>query len=300
MKKLPNKTKNHKKSSSKRSISGGRLVSVSPMKVVKGLWGTSLITLVAFTALFALLPVKHADSLTPKTALIYGDSLTYESSWAISQQFATKNGWTHAVRSFPSTAPCDWLSWLTNDLATYQPSVVSLSTAGGAYTACMKDTNGNQMVPGSQAYYDKYSSDLAQFFSQVTATGAKVVFMKAPPMLDAAANERMNQISNIATQLAGQYHGVSISSVPRNAVSNSGKYTQTKPCLASETAALGCQPDGKIAIRNTDGLHFCPTTYTTSSSYPFWWCSSSYSSGAYRWGRAIANTTANPPAPVLP
>jgi hypothetical protein len=291
MSKTKSAKKISKKSSSKKTTKDRFYLSVLKKSlIVSG----AILVLSTLVFPFAHLTDNSAGALTAKTAVVYGDSLTQESAWAINQQFATKKGWAYTVRSWGGTAPCDWATWLPSDLNLHQPSVVSISTAGNSLTPCMKDANGNNLAFGTSEYYDRYRTALDSMFSQITATGAKVVFMKAPPMKDATRDASVKQIAVIAQELAANYHGVSISSVPRNSVSTNGKYVETKPCLATETVAMGCQADGRIKIRSWDGVHLCPVTLGAYSA-----CSI-YSSGEFRWGKAIANTTVNPPAPILP
>ena len=267
----------------------------------------SLLTITAFLflAFFISLSqpfISRASAVTPKTALIYGDSLTWESSPDAKKLFDAKSGWTAYFHPFPATAPCQWNNWLPQDLATYSPSVVSITTAGNAYSSafpCMVDPNGNPLTIGSDAYYAKYTADLNTFFATVTATGAKVVFFKAPPMLDATRNAAVIKIANIATQLAANYHGVSIAGNIRNALAKNGKYTAYKPCLTTESTQPDCV-NGVIPIRtivgSQTGLHLCPGGLPTV--YPYF-CPT-YSSGEYRFAKALVNTTVNPPAPILP
>jgi hypothetical protein len=94
---------------------------------------------------------------------------------------------------------------------------------------------------------------------------------------------------------------VSISGAARTALSKSGKYTATKPCLATETAAMGCDlVTNQIAVRTVvgaqTGLHFCPGGLP--SEYP--WDCATYSSGEYRWAKAEVNAIVKPPKPILP
>jgi hypothetical protein len=133
----------------------------------------------------------------------------------------------------------------------------------------------------------------------VSATGAKMVFVDDPPFAWAPRDAAVGQIIEIATELAGEYHGVSIVKTARNALSKSGKYTAYKPCLTIETAAMGCS-NGLIAVRTTSGiqtgLHLCPPGLP--ATFP-WYCPV-YSSGEYRFGRAIAAAAAHPPKPIAP
>ena len=257
----------------------------------------AIISLLVF-AISGVMQPKSVAAVTPKTAVVYGDSLTWESMWAFNDQIAIKNGWAGFAHTFPGTAPCDWLTWLPQDLATRNPSVVGLTSAGNV-SSCVVDGNGVPLVRGTQAYYDKYRTDLDAIFAQVTATGAKMVFVKSPPMLDPVRNAAVIELTNIATELAANYHGVSISSVVRNALSKNGNYTDYKPCLANETTQPGCI-GGQIPVRTLTGsqagLHLC--TEGLPAAYPYF-CPT-YSSGEYRFGKNLANTVVSPPPPILP
>ena len=72
-----------------------------------------------------------------------------------------------------------------------------------------------------------------------------------------------------------------------------------KACFASESAAMGCS-NGQIAIRTVTGIqtgiHFCPDGL--QNGYPY--SCDMYSSGEYRFGRAIAQMLVTPPAPLNP
>src|SRR5690349_25003993 len=86
-----------------------------------------------------------AAVVKPKVALVYGDSIAFESSWAMSQRFAEKTGWTYQPHMYPGFAACDFLGWLPADLAAYHPTVVAIETAGNFTRPCMLDANGDQL-----------------------------------------------------------------------------------------------------------------------------------------------------------
>lgn len=245
-------------------------------------------------------PAAHAAvSQPPGKALVYGDSLTFESRGAIGNEIALHPGWTVTVHAYPGFAPCDMIPWLDSDLATYQPTVFAIETAGNFTRPCMVDANGVQLVAGSPGYYAKLNADLSTIFQRVTAYGAQVVFIKAPPMLDAAWNTRILKVSANTTKLAKTMHRVSVSGAPRAAIATKNKFTSYKPCLAEETAAMGCS-DGQIAIRTLSGLqagiHFCPDGLLGPPAY----ACDMYASGETRFGRALAKVLVKPPKPLLP
>jgi hypothetical protein len=259
--------------------------------------------LIAIAVLVTVQPGCAGAAPVGKHALIYGDSLTWESRVHIAARFTKKTGWVAAVHSWPSTQPCVWNDWLDADLEQHQPSIVTIATSANRYSAtapCAVDANGQPLQPGTQAFYDHYAAELDEFFARVTATGARVLYLVAPPMLDPQRNADILKIATIAKGLAAKYHGVSIATGARNALARNGKYTPTKPCLATETAAMGCV-DGRITIRTVvgpqTGVHLCPDGLGTEYPYA---CATSYASGEYRWARAMVNLTVTPPAPVVP
>ena len=95
---------------------------------------TAALALVVATGIGVLIHSRSASAATsPKVALIYGDSLTWESYGSIMQNFAGKTGWNPVIHSFPATGPCTWNGWLSQDIATYHPSVIVITTAGNTY-----------------------------------------------------------------------------------------------------------------------------------------------------------------------
>lgn len=251
------------------------------------MWGSVLVALLV--AGFA--PNAHA-AVTQRTALIYGDSLIWESYKPIANAITAKPGWSVVNHSKPGTAPCDWLTRLDADLATYHPATVTLATAGNTgLTACMT------APMGSPEYYDGYRADLDTFFAKVTTAGAKMVFVADPPFVNPDRDAAQIQIITIATELAANYHGVSIAKTARTQLSKGGKYVAYKPCLKTETADQGCS-DGKIAIRTISGvqagLHLCPPGLPPD--FP-WFCEV-YSSGELRFGTAVGKVAVHPPKPV--
>ena len=90
--------------------------------------GAVLFIVVSLGAVAYLPSAAARASVTPKSALIYGDSLTFESRYAVAQQFTTKTGWVQHQHEFPGFALCDFQDWLPADLAAYHPSVVAVET----------------------------------------------------------------------------------------------------------------------------------------------------------------------------
>jgi hypothetical protein len=254
-----------------------------------------LVSQACIVAVIGSAPASATTTVSTKTALIYGDSLTWESYWAIQAKFATKKHWIFHNLSFPQSAPCDWLGRLASDLAAYHPTIVAITSAGNV-SSCVTDADGNAQAVNTPGYYARYQQDLGAMFSEITATGSKVLFMEAPPFADPDRNAAVPQILGIAKTLAKGYHGVSVSSAINTALSKNGKYTAYKACLPSEAAQNGCLK-GQIAVRTLTGvqagLHLCPIGLP---SFP-WFCQI-YSSGELRFGNALVETIVAPPPPI--
>jgi hypothetical protein len=217
----------------------------------------------------------QSPATVPGTALVYGDSLTWESSDKIQDANSAV-----IVRSYPTTAPCQWDTWLPADLALYHPTVVGIVSAG--------NTCGSEIM-GSSEYYTDYWNSLKIMFADATAAGARVVFFISPPMLDPVRQTAVNWIYLIAEVLAAQYPGVSISNAVSTALATIyGTYASTLPCLSTEGAAKGCvngQIDVRTVVGPQTGLHLCADGLT--ATYP--WPCATYSSGELRFGRAVAH-----------
>lgn len=241
---------------------------------------------------------NKADALNSKTALIYGDSLVWESRPEMNKAILNYSGWSYSYRGYPGTAPCDWLPNLQTDLDNVQPSIVAIETAGNYTRPCMADENGNQPVRNTKQYYDKYRSDLNTFFATVTASGAKLLFIEAAPMLETAWNKDVEGIYKIAKELGATYPGVSITNAAHNAVAIKGKYTSYMSCLNDETAEMGCI-NGQIPVRTLSGtqmgIHLCPDGLP-----PFPYYCLTYSSGERRFAEAIIKKVVKPPQPIKP
>jgi hypothetical protein len=242
--------------------------------------------------------------VTAHTALTYGNTLTWESQKEIAAATTHKRGWTIVHHSFPNTGLCTWNTWLAADLARYQPAVVGVASMSNPFDAtnpsCGVDASGTPLVFGSQAYLDSWRTELIRFFTTVTASGAQAVYFSPLPVKDPTRNAVLLQQDAIARAVAASMPRVSVSAALRTALSKAAKYTDTKPCLSTETAAQGCA-NGLIAIRTLTapiqaGNHLCPGGLP--DAYP-WFCTT-YSSGEFRFARALVNTLVRPPPPLLP
>ncbi len=226
---------------------------------------------------------------TPKTVLVYGDSLTWE-SFPDMQTFAAPHirSITLENGSLFATAPCVWSQELPAAITQYHPAVVTIETVANPYNSlapCEVDSSGNPLVPGSAGFYANYQANLATMLADATAAGAKVVLFEGPPIEDSSWNADVTGVIAIEQRLATQYPGVVIDATPRLEVSKNGAYEAYKHCLTFETATDGCVgrqiPIRTIAGPQT-GIHFCPGGL--EATWPG--LCPTYSSGEYRWAKA--------------
>jgi hypothetical protein len=148
----------------------------------------------------------------------------------------------------------------------------------------MTDSAGKQLRVGSRAYYEKYGTYFHTFFAEATAVGAKVVFVETPPERTAAADNVQRNLAAIARTEARTFPGVEVNDSPRLALGGS-TWSPRMPCLPSEGDNVGCN-GGSIVVRSPDGAYFCPVQPASAAAVTNG-CPT-YSSGAVRYGRAIA------------
>jgi hypothetical protein len=262
-------------------------------------WRARGVVIAALVAVGVVLLQLPAQGTVSHVALAYGDSLTYETTPTVAARFASKPSWRVTVRAYPYVALCDMVGWLQADLVSgARPTIITVETHGGDSTPCMDEPDGTQIVRDSPDYYAHYRADFDAFFAAATSIGARVVVFATPPDKAATSQIEQNTLTAIATTEAGLFHGVSISKAGRTALGGN-RWRQTERCVAIETAAMGCDTTtDQIIVRAPDTVHFCPTGYADLNALlagcPI------YSSGAYRYGRALASAIVNPPRPILP
>ena len=206
---------------------------------------------------------------------LYGDSLVSEAAQDF-QFFGALAGASTLVRTYPGTAPCDWLASMAADAQSWQPSVSELAFSGDAFSPCM---DGDQL--GTPQYFAKYRADVQSAISIFQAVGVRVILVGLP--LDAYPNLSQNAsaLNQIYQSLANSNAGVSFDDAGQAVMAN-GQFTWTLPCLSVEPCT---GTNGTNIVRAPDGIHFCPDGDTTLVG-GFEECNV-YSSGAYRFALAM-------------
>jgi hypothetical protein len=170
------------------------------------------------------------------------------------------------------------------DAASLAPGIVVIEFSGNSFTPCMKGANGVALT--AEEIDGRYAVDAASAIAIFASIGTHVVFAGAPATRPDTASG-IGRLNNLYSQLADDHDGVWYTDAGRSVLADDG-YTITLPCLSSEPCEGGYTSDGLLVnvVRNPDGIHFCPVNgnavYGVTDDCPEW------SSGAYRYGRALA------------
>lgn len=216
--------------------------------------------------------------------VLYGDSLAWEARHSFNDSFADHPHAQVHTRTFGGTAICDWLDQMAADAASLAPGIVVIEFSGNSFTPCMKAANG--VALSTEEIDERYAVDAASTIAIFASIGTQVVFAGAPATRPDTASG-IGRLNSLYSQLADDHDGVWYTDAGRSVLADDS-YTITLPCLSSEPCEGGYTSDGLLVnvVRNPDGIHFCPVNgdavYGVTDDCPEW------SSGAYRYGRALA------------
>ena len=209
------------------------------------------------------------------TIVLVGDSLAEATSGVIAMLTTPK---AFVPRYWGGTAPCDWLD---DDLLADRSSVVVITFTGNSLTPCMSDDAGGHLE--HEAFAARYRADLTELVDHARSTGARVVLVGQPyrsPSFDHA--DRVDAINEVIRELAEAYPFVSFVDAGAAVETVDGSFSERLPCAFFD---LDCAADGTTVVRG-DGVHFCPVVNVHPCPV--------YSSGAFRFGAAIATAANNP------
>jgi len=226
-----------------------------------------------------------ASRSASRVAVFYGDSILYETHSEVASALAAK-GWTTTMRADPGFALCDLEPQLRRDLAALRPAIVVVETQGNFVRKCMSQPGTNTPWPlGSSQYVQLYDRALTTFVTETRRTGATVLFVTPLPVKTPKDNLSFLRVRQEEVALAASGPHVLVTDGPRDAVSNSGRFTSQLPCLPSEKSSPDCH-DGRIRVRDsTIELHLCPKGYAGLED-ELRGCRQ-YSSGIERYSRAL-------------
>ena len=217
----------------------------------------------------------------PALVVLWGDSLAWQAQDSFAFAVGQSLGAEVEAHTFPGTATCDWLADMGRTVGARWVTAAVLEFSGNALTPCMRDAEG---IPLSgEPYQSKYLADTRRALAILSKTGASVYVVGAPVHRDEGAQSAGSELRAMYRSLAARTHATYIEAGA--SVLEHGNYTDTLPCLPIEAPDQGCR-GGRIAVRASDGLHFCPLVLTTASGLACW-CPV-WSSGALRFGIAMA------------
>jgi hypothetical protein len=191
-----------------------------------------------------LAPIPKFSGKSPLRVLIIGDSVgtdlgdfgLVDDLGATNVVSATLDG----VKATGLTRP-DYFNWPAEesvDLAHLRPEIVIVCI--GANDAQSTIVNGHELVYGTQAWDNMYSSRVGAFISAATSTGAHVLWVGMPPMASSQLNAQMRHIDYLYETQVGRHKGATyLSSVPALG-GPGGRYTAFK---------------NGVEIRTDDGIH---------------------------------------------
>jgi hypothetical protein len=217
----------------------------------------------AIAGLSAMLMTSCSDDPGPGAVAVYGDSLAVEAEpymklLAAADDRPLEGSW------YLGAAPCDWVN-AVNEEAQRKPAYAVFAFAGNKGNSCGTATSGPALV-------DNYEQTLRGQIQVMLDAGADVILVGPPDFDLAGYTEDAPLLREMMQGLADEFDRTTYVD-GRKYLSPDG-FVMQLPCLDDEGADKGCV-DGRITVRNTDGVHF---------DVPG---ADNYSSGAYRWAKTI-------------
>ncbi|HVM66863.1 MAG TPA: hypothetical protein VMU14_18490, partial [Acidimicrobiales bacterium] len=221
-----------------------------------------------------------------RRVVLYGDSLAWEARGPFTAALAAAGITQVTTRTFGGTAICDWFGQMRADAAAIHPDAVVIEFSGNALTPCMKALDGSPLT--TEAYFAKYLQD-TETVRGIFPPATLLFLAGSPTTLRATLRHDPN-----ALRLNRMYAVLSVGLAATRyidagaAVTRDGASTHTLPCLPEEPCTGGTDAAGTPVnvVRAPDGGHFCPVAPPAVrgvvATCPV------YSSGAYRYGSAMA------------
>jgi len=219
-----------------------------------------------------------ACSDTPPRVNVYGDSLSFESEQELERAFRGEARLTSVAQG--GAALCDALPAIEQDLDRRKPTVAVIQFSGNNITDCM------QLAPGQPLEGDdlvaKYAADAELAVARLRQRDVRVFLVGSPIARQPSSIAAINaEFARLAQRWDSNGGGVSYVDAGAAVLAPDGSFTSTLPCRSDEPADLGCE-GGRITVRSSDGLHFCPTSTGGTEPCP------TYAGGARRFAEAMA------------
>lgn len=250
--------------------------------------------------------VQHA----PVYVDLFGDSILYQGGPAVVAALQAGNGDVVATaHAWPYTSICFWneadrADGIPKMIAAHHPAAILLDFSGLLAFQCA--TGGSSSTDGAFSFTSSGLSQTTNAYTKVVRSilAAKVKSVMVVPMptrdysLTATTKAQEDSLKKaVADGIAALANAkATIFDVSPALTKPDGSYAKTLPCLAEELATAGhCWGPtvGGVAsnyVRSDDGLHLCNVTWPKNAPPPVMGCPGyGYSSGAYRFGTAIAS-----------
>jgi hypothetical protein len=239
---------------------------------------------IAIAALVVATAVVAAVKAPKRRVIIYGDSLALEARDFFALSVQSGNEAVVVDRTFGGTAICDWLDRMRRDVRDLQPSAVALEFVGNNVTRCMRGRDG-PLTGG--ALVEKYRDDARIATTIFAGAGVRVYWVGGPRV----SGIRSIELTGIRDVYDAEPRRLTFATPPLDRVRyvdagrsllENGNHTTTLPCAPNEGVDEGCV-DGRIPVRNPDGVHLCPVDFDRQTNR----CPM-YSGGAARFGISMA------------
>lgn len=222
---------------------------------------------------------------TPPAArkvVLFGDSEGMQVQQPFSDALGAKGRPLDAL-TWGGIAPCDSAQYLSQHVTPGATSHVFLLFSGAVFTPCMRNAAGNPV--GANEGVRRYYRATEQIIVQSVAVGARVHIVLPPPIRTnpaslAAETFRQRLVDEVYRPLVARYAAKGVGAV--DAAEVLGKEFRLRDtCWLIEM----CDANGRVQIRNSDGVHFCVQTNELDP----WHCPG-YNPGAIRVANLMAST----------
>jgi hypothetical protein len=209
-----------------------------------------------------------------RTVAVFGDSLTFQ-AWPALQDLAARRGLRLFGHAFPGAAICDAHTEIAETLERERPAVVVIAYVGNNVTPCTGLAQADELG-------DRYEADAEAVAELVEQDGARLHIVLPPDMNDDVLRVNADAVRSRYERVAADHPDIELVD-GRRFLSPDG-FTPTLPCLPSEAFGVGCT-DGRITVRDPDGVHLSPPIAV------------GYSAGGVRWADAcLSGISGNPRA----
>ena len=235
---------------------------------------------------------QHRTTPHPYRVAFFGDSFGYQAAPYLAADLEATHHIAVTLGAWPGGTMCAALPQIASTVAKVHPDVVVIQYYGTAFFACA------QHAPwASPAWIADYKRNTVQAVKTILAgeRHAFVILTDAPANLPPPAPDERARIKDAYREVAAEFPGrVIYVDAGRSVEHQDGTWAASLPCTHREITKGRCsgpfvsEVNGvrSIRVRADNTVHFCPLL-DSAGTIPPPGCPS-YSSGAYRFARAMA------------